>query len=161
MCTSWNKQLPNIVSTCCRKWEGDLVPEACDLLAKELSISPGVRGGMESYRNTLSLSFFFKFYLTVQTKRDSNQVKDQLKRLLDRKLQFFYCLLSIAVLNLDSFYNKLNFLLSRYYWYLKHDFIVELAYCLNLENYQPLACHCKYIMPSLLLPHFISSNIIA
>ncbi|KAI0235303.1 Xanthine dehydrogenase/oxidase [Lamellibrachia satsuma] len=61
--------------TVARKWEGDLVPEACDLLAKELSIPPGVRGGMESYRNTLSLSFFFKFYLTVQTKRDSNQTK--------------------------------------------------------------------------------------
>ncbi|KAI0229746.1 Xanthine dehydrogenase/oxidase [Lamellibrachia satsuma] len=54
-------------------WDDELIPEACDLLATELSISPGLPGGMESYRNTLSLSFFFKFYLTVQTKRDSKQ----------------------------------------------------------------------------------------
>ncbi|KAI0219543.1 Xanthine dehydrogenase/oxidase [Lamellibrachia satsuma] len=56
-----------------KKWDGDLIPEACDLLAKELSLPPGVPEGMDSYRNTLSLSFFFKFYLTVQTKRDSKQ----------------------------------------------------------------------------------------
>ncbi|KAI0235297.1 Xanthine dehydrogenase/oxidase [Lamellibrachia satsuma] len=56
-----------------KKWESDFVPEACDLLAKELSLPPGVPGGMESYRNTLSLSFFFKFYLTVQAKRDRKQ----------------------------------------------------------------------------------------
>ncbi|KAK2191207.1 hypothetical protein NP493_57g06060 [Ridgeia piscesae] len=54
-----------------RKWDDDLVPEACDLLGKELALPPGVPGGMESYRNTLSLSFFFKFYLTVQMKSNS------------------------------------------------------------------------------------------
>ncbi|KAI0235300.1 Xanthine dehydrogenase/oxidase [Lamellibrachia satsuma] len=69
MATSTAKQLIG------KKWESDFVPEACDLLAKELFLPPGVPGGMESYRNTLSLSFFFKFYLTVQTKRASKQVK--------------------------------------------------------------------------------------
>ena len=59
------------ISSGCRNWDDDLVQEACDLLEKELSLPPGVPGGMETYRNTLCVSFFFKFYLTVQMKRNA------------------------------------------------------------------------------------------
>ncbi|KAI0238599.1 Xanthine dehydrogenase/oxidase [Lamellibrachia satsuma] len=86
-----------------KKWDGDLVPEACDLLAKELSLPPGVPEGMESYRNTLTLSFFFKFYLTVQTKRDSKHVRDQLKiTCLTRELSLAFVISSKAHARLIS-----------------------------------------------------------
>ena len=61
----------NSNSSASRKWDDDVVQEACDLLGKELSLPPGVPGGMETYRNTLCVSFFFKFYLTVQMKRNA------------------------------------------------------------------------------------------
>lgn len=39
--------------------------DVCRLLADDLPLPPGVPGGMESYRRTLTTSFFFKFYLSV------------------------------------------------------------------------------------------------
>jgi len=49
-----------------RKWEDDLIPLATQLLADELPLAPGTPGGMEAYRCSLTMSFFFKFYLTVR-----------------------------------------------------------------------------------------------
>lgn len=40
----------------------------CAGLAEELSLSPDAPGGMIEFRRTLTLSFFFKFYLTVLKK---------------------------------------------------------------------------------------------
>ncbi|MGH0121086.1 UNVERIFIED_CONTAM: hypothetical protein FKN15_070755, partial [Acipenser sinensis] len=51
-----------------REWNEELLQEACCLLAEEMSLSPSAPGGMVVYRRTLTLSFFFKFYLTVQQK---------------------------------------------------------------------------------------------
>ncbi|XP_029448890.1 xanthine dehydrogenase/oxidase isoform X2 [Rhinatrema bivittatum] len=51
-----------------REWDEQLLREACRLLADEMSLSPGVPGGMVEFRRTLALSFFFKFYLTVLQK---------------------------------------------------------------------------------------------
>lgn len=48
-----------------REWNDDLVSHVCGSLADELSIAPGAPGGMETYRQSLTLSFFFKFYLKV------------------------------------------------------------------------------------------------
>ncbi|XP_041418513.1 xanthine dehydrogenase/oxidase isoform X2 [Xenopus laevis] len=49
-------------------WDDKLLQSACQLLAKEMALSPSVPGGMVEYRQTLTLSFFFKFYLTVHKK---------------------------------------------------------------------------------------------
>lgn len=42
--------------------------EACHLLADEMNLSPSAPGGMVDFRRILTLSFFFKFYLTVLQK---------------------------------------------------------------------------------------------
>uniref|UniRef100_K7FMW0 Xanthine dehydrogenase/oxidase n=1 Tax=Pelodiscus sinensis TaxID=13735 RepID=K7FMW0_PELSI len=54
-----------------REWNEDLLQEACHLLAEEMNLSPSAPGGMVDFRRTLTLSFFFKFYLTVLQKLDS------------------------------------------------------------------------------------------
>ncbi|XP_022094633.1 xanthine dehydrogenase/oxidase-like [Acanthaster planci] len=48
-----------------RKWEHDLVEAMYPTLGEDLPLPPGAPGGMEPYRQSLTLSFFFKFYLTV------------------------------------------------------------------------------------------------
>ncbi|XP_067841272.1 xanthine dehydrogenase/oxidase-like [Heptranchias perlo] len=51
-----------------KKWDKELLQEACALLVAELTLSPSAPGGMVQFRRTLSLSFFFKFYLSVLQK---------------------------------------------------------------------------------------------
>ncbi|XP_078504361.1 xanthine dehydrogenase/oxidase-like [Lissotriton helveticus] len=48
-----------------REWNEALLQDACQLLAEEMALSPDAPGGMVAFRRTLTLSFFFKFYLTV------------------------------------------------------------------------------------------------
>ncbi|XP_022086122.1 xanthine dehydrogenase/oxidase-like isoform X2 [Acanthaster planci] len=48
-----------------RTWSDGLVEAMCPLLAEDLPLPPGAPGGMEPYRQSLTLSFFFKFYLAV------------------------------------------------------------------------------------------------
>ncbi|XP_061897581.1 xanthine dehydrogenase/oxidase isoform X2 [Entelurus aequoreus] len=48
-----------------RCWGEELLDDASSLLAKELTLHPSVPGGMVTYRQTLTLSLFYKFYLTV------------------------------------------------------------------------------------------------
>ncbi|XP_022085904.1 xanthine dehydrogenase/oxidase-like [Acanthaster planci] len=48
-----------------RTWSNGLVEAMCPLLAEDLPLPPGAPGGMEPYRQSLALSFFFKFYLAV------------------------------------------------------------------------------------------------
>ncbi|XP_067680306.1 xanthine dehydrogenase/oxidase-like [Haliotis asinina] len=48
------------------RWQDDLVTKATALLAEELQLDPGAPGGMCEYRQSLTTSFFFKFYLSVQ-----------------------------------------------------------------------------------------------
>uniref|UniRef100_A0A8B9VYE6 Xanthine dehydrogenase n=1 Tax=Anas zonorhyncha TaxID=75864 RepID=A0A8B9VYE6_9AVES len=49
-------------------WNEKLLQDACRLLAGEMDLSPSAPGGMVDFRRTLTLSFFFKFYLTVLLK---------------------------------------------------------------------------------------------
>uniref|UniRef100_H0WGC0 Xanthine dehydrogenase/oxidase n=1 Tax=Otolemur garnettii TaxID=30611 RepID=H0WGC0_OTOGA len=49
-------------------WGEELLQEVCAGLAEELHLSPDAPGGMVDFRRTLTLSFFFKFYLTVLKK---------------------------------------------------------------------------------------------
>ncbi|XP_042260124.1 xanthine dehydrogenase/oxidase isoform X3 [Thunnus maccoyii] len=51
-----------------RRWGEELLQEVCSSLAEEMTLSPSVPGGMVTYRRTLTLSLFYKFYLTVLQK---------------------------------------------------------------------------------------------
>ncbi|XP_071785351.1 xanthine dehydrogenase/oxidase-like [Asterias amurensis] len=51
-----------------RAWCDGLVEAMCPLLIQDLPLPPGAPGGMEPYRQSLTLGFFFKFYLFVLEK---------------------------------------------------------------------------------------------
>lgn len=51
-----------------RRWGEELLQEACSSLASEMTLDPSAPGGMVTYRRTLTLSLFYKFYLTVLQK---------------------------------------------------------------------------------------------
>ncbi|XP_037618622.1 xanthine dehydrogenase/oxidase isoform X2 [Sebastes umbrosus] len=51
-----------------RRWGEELLQEACSSLAEEMTLDPSAPGGMVTYRRTLTLSLFYKFYLTVLQK---------------------------------------------------------------------------------------------
>uniref|UniRef100_A0A8C8SUX6 Xanthine dehydrogenase/oxidase n=1 Tax=Pelusios castaneus TaxID=367368 RepID=A0A8C8SUX6_9SAUR len=51
-----------------REWNENLLQDACRLLAEEMKLSPSAPGGMVDFRLTLTLSFFFKFFLVVLQK---------------------------------------------------------------------------------------------
>ncbi|XP_072235326.1 xanthine dehydrogenase/oxidase-like [Leuresthes tenuis] len=51
-----------------RSWGEELLQEACSSLAEEMTLDPTAPGGMVTYRQTLALSLFYKFYLTVLKK---------------------------------------------------------------------------------------------
>lgn len=51
-----------------RRWGEELLQEACSLLAEEMTLDASAPGGMVTYRRTLTLSLFYKFYLTVLQK---------------------------------------------------------------------------------------------
>uniref|UniRef100_A0A673NEB9 Xanthine dehydrogenase/oxidase n=1 Tax=Sinocyclocheilus rhinocerous TaxID=307959 RepID=A0A673NEB9_9TELE len=50
------------------QWNEELLEEACTSLAEEMSLSPSAPGGMVTYRRTLTISLFYKFFLNVQHK---------------------------------------------------------------------------------------------
>ncbi|KAM7325082.1 xanthine dehydrogenase/oxidase [Alexandromys fortis] len=51
-----------------KSWNEELLQDVCAGLAEELHLAPNAPGGMIEFRRTLTLSFFFKFYLTVLQK---------------------------------------------------------------------------------------------
>ncbi|XP_071977269.1 aldehyde oxidase-like isoform X1 [Engystomops pustulosus] len=48
-----------------RKWNEETLGEACRLILEEISLTPSATGGKVEYRRSLTVSFFFKFYLEV------------------------------------------------------------------------------------------------
>lgn len=54
------------VACVCRQWDDSLVSDVTQMLADDIPLAAGSPGGMVEYRSTLTTSFFFKFYLTVQ-----------------------------------------------------------------------------------------------
>ncbi|XP_019642816.1 PREDICTED: xanthine dehydrogenase/oxidase-like [Branchiostoma belcheri] len=56
------------------KWDNDLLPEACSSLEDDLPLPPSVPGGMAEFRRTLTTSFFFKFFLSVQQRLNIKDV---------------------------------------------------------------------------------------
>lgn len=60
-----------------RRWEEEsLVEDVCRLLLEDLPLPPSVPGGMSSYRQSLCLSFFFKFHLHVLRELMARQIVD-------------------------------------------------------------------------------------
>ncbi|KAK6306886.1 hypothetical protein J4Q44_G00220340 [Coregonus suidteri] len=57
-----------------KQWKEELLQDACSSLAEEMTLHPSAPGGMVTYRRTLTLSLFYKFYLTVQQKLASEGV---------------------------------------------------------------------------------------
>lgn len=57
-------------------WNEKLLQEVCAGLAEELQLPPDAPGGMVEFRRTLTLSFFFKFYLTVLQKLGKEHPED-------------------------------------------------------------------------------------
>lgn len=57
-------------------WNEKLLQEVCAGLAEELHLPPDAPGGMVDFRRTLTLSFFFKFYLTVLHKLGKEDPED-------------------------------------------------------------------------------------
>uniref|UniRef100_A0A3Q2NRT4 Xanthine dehydrogenase n=1 Tax=Fundulus heteroclitus TaxID=8078 RepID=A0A3Q2NRT4_FUNHE len=66
-----------------RQWGEELLQEACSLLAEEMSLDPSAPGGMVSYRRTLTLSLFYKFYLRVLQKLSVQEVSSEETDTLD------------------------------------------------------------------------------
>uniref|UniRef100_A0A4X1TB92 Xanthine dehydrogenase/oxidase n=1 Tax=Sus scrofa TaxID=9823 RepID=A0A4X1TB92_PIG len=62
-------------------WNEKLLQDVCAGLAEELSLPPDAPGGMVEFRRTLSLSFFFKFYLTVLQKLGREDPEDKCGKL--------------------------------------------------------------------------------
>nr|XP_046237719.1 xanthine dehydrogenase/oxidase isoform X2 [Scatophagus argus] len=60
-----------------RRWGEELLQEACSSLAEEMTLDPSAPGGMVTYRRTLTLSLFYKFYLTVLQKLRAQGVNVQ------------------------------------------------------------------------------------
>lgn len=56
------------LSDAIRRWGEELLQDACHSLAKEMTLDPSAPGGMVTYRRTLTLSLFYKFYLMVLQK---------------------------------------------------------------------------------------------
>jgi len=49
-----------------KEWNDQTLEQAYDLLVSEIPLDPGAPGGMIQFRRSLTLGFFFKFYLSVQ-----------------------------------------------------------------------------------------------
>ncbi|XP_038627943.1 xanthine dehydrogenase/oxidase-like [Tachyglossus aculeatus] len=58
-----------------RFWDESLLADVCAGLEEEFRLAPDARGGMVEFRRTLTLSFFFKFYLSVLQKLNKCSVR--------------------------------------------------------------------------------------
>ncbi|KAK3150156.1 hypothetical protein QOZ80_3AG0229370 [Eleusine coracana subsp. coracana] len=64
-----------------KKWDSGLLNNAFDLLKDDIPLSENVPGGMIEFRRSLTLSFFFKFFLSVTHEMNTNGLlKDGLHR---------------------------------------------------------------------------------
>ncbi|XP_071487031.1 xanthine dehydrogenase/oxidase-like [Diadema antillarum] len=56
-----------------RSWDNSMLEAALSSLENDLPLPAGAPGGMETYRKSLTLSFFFKFYLMVLDQLGTDQ----------------------------------------------------------------------------------------
>nr|DBA20049.1 TPA: hypothetical protein GDO54_015790 [Pyxicephalus adspersus] len=59
-----------------KHWNEDMLGEACRLILDEVSLPPSAPGGMVEYKRTLTISFFFKFYLEILQQLDQLNVPE-------------------------------------------------------------------------------------
>ena len=59
-----------------RVWGEEMLAVACSSLAEEMAIPYRAPGGMPVYRLSLTLSFFYKFYLSVSSRVDPASITD-------------------------------------------------------------------------------------
>ncbi|ESO85884.1 hypothetical protein LOTGIDRAFT_221063 [Lottia gigantea] len=59
-----------------KKWNEEIVKIACEYLEKDLPLSHDAPGGTVEYRQTLTTSFFFKFYLSVAQQLAQRDIGD-------------------------------------------------------------------------------------
>uniref|UniRef100_A0A8C5PRI3 FAD-binding PCMH-type domain-containing protein n=1 Tax=Leptobrachium leishanense TaxID=445787 RepID=A0A8C5PRI3_9ANUR len=62
-----------------RHWNEEMLQEACRLALEEISISPSAPGGMVEYKRTMTISFFFKFFLQVTLSGDATEYLSSIK----------------------------------------------------------------------------------
>lgn len=60
-----------------KKWSAQTIEDACDILLKDLPLPPGVPGAMVRYRQSLTVSFLFKAYLTVSKLSDLTNIPSE------------------------------------------------------------------------------------
>ena len=58
-----------------RQWDESMLSIACKSLLDEFPLPGGTPGGMEAYRCSLTISFFFKFYLAIRLQLENIQVR--------------------------------------------------------------------------------------
>ncbi|XP_028905631.1 xanthine dehydrogenase/oxidase-like isoform X2 [Ornithorhynchus anatinus] len=64
-----------------RDWDESLLADVCAGLEEELRLAPDAPGGKVEFRRTLTLSFFFKFYLTVLLKLSKKSMRGKCDKL--------------------------------------------------------------------------------
>ncbi len=55
-------------------WDDALLAKALEMLPQDVQLAPEAPGGMVDYRRTLSATFFFKFFLSVQSRINEGSV---------------------------------------------------------------------------------------
>ena len=58
----------------CRKWNEELLDDAINWLSEDLPLELNAPGGMVAYRETLTASFFLKFYVHVKNHLSRNEI---------------------------------------------------------------------------------------
>ncbi|XP_041467689.1 xanthine dehydrogenase/oxidase-like [Lytechinus variegatus] len=66
-----------------RKWDESMLEIAFTSLAEDLPLPAGAPGGMEPYRQSLAVGFFFKFYLLVLQDLQSQQINVSSEETID------------------------------------------------------------------------------
>lgn len=51
----------------CREWKNDIIEDSIASIGEDLALEYSATGGAVEYRKALAASFFFKFFLKVQS----------------------------------------------------------------------------------------------
>ena len=105
-----------------REWNEQLVSDVCSSLANELILKPGAPGGMETYRQSLTLSFFFKFYLQVLEFLDGEVSPSERSAFSasDHKTIHSAQFYQVSIKKLEKVYLKSQILVHEYWTILDH-----------------------------------------
>ena len=74
------------------KWNDDLLSTACKTLSQEFLLPTNITGGMAEYRQSLCLSFFYKFFLLVRSLSMPSCLLEREASALTVCLKQYYCM---------------------------------------------------------------------